>query len=87
MSQPISCELFDYIEIACMFSYEVTLTLDNGEQVTGTPVSTRISKDKTEYLIFIPQGSGNKQEIETARLTKMTVLTPGARFSQVNFKD
>ena len=87
MSQPISCELFDYIEIACMFSYEVTLTLDNGEQVTGTPVSTRTSKDKIEYLIFVPQGSRDKQEIETARMTTMTVLTPGARFNQVNFKD
>lgn len=82
----ISCELFDYIEIACMFSYKVTLTLEDNQEITGTAISTRTSKEKTEYLVFAPEGSSDTREVETAQMVKMTVLTPGARFRQIDFR-
>ena len=84
MPPPIACELFDYIEIACMFGYRVTLTLEDNSELIGIPDTTRTTKEKQELLVFKVEG-GSPIEIDTQRLKKMRVLTPGARFEEVTF--
>ncbi len=83
MSQEnISCDLHDFIEVACMYGYQVRLTLKDGQIIEGTAVDIMTSKEKREYLII---NSGQEQQVELTLLTKLTVLTPNAQFKEVNF--
>lgn len=78
----ISCELHDFIEVACMYGYEVKLELRDNQIVKGKAIDISTSNDKREYLII---NNGQEQQIELTKLIKMTVLTPNAKFTEVNF--
>ena len=78
----ISCDLHDYIEIACMYSYRVKLTLRNQLILEGKAIDTTTSADKREYLII---DNGHKQQIELTQLKNLKVLTPNARFTEICF--
>ena len=81
----ISCQQYDYIEIACLYRYEVSLTTGNGDVVQGTAVTTGINQHKQEYLALdTPQGAVNVLLIE---LTKMQVITANPHVSEVIFDD
>jgi len=81
MTQHISCQLHDYIEIACMYGYQVELHLKNTQVIEGKAMDIHTSPDKREYLII-----GNEhQKIELTQITKMTVLTPNAKFNEIIF--
>lgn len=79
---PISCELHDYLEIACMHGYRVKLTLRDGQTVEGKAVDTLTTPEKREYLVI---DNGQRQTVELIRLVKMESLTPGATFKSVDF--
>lgn len=78
----ISCELHDYLEIACLYHYLVKITLKNGQVIEGKAIDTLTSPEKIEYLIV---QADNKQQIELNHLAKMQVLTANAKFKQVTF--
>ena len=83
MSQcSISCDLHDYIEIACLYGYQVKLTFKDQQTVEGKAIDTLTSAEKREYLII---ENGQKQQIELDRLKKLQVLTPNAQFTEVIF--
>jgi Rho-binding antiterminator len=83
MSQsPISCELHDYIEIACMHRYQIKIKLKGGQAVTGVAVDTSITSEKREYLIV---ENGQKQSIELNQIAKIETLSPGAVFKEITF--
>ena len=79
---PISCELHDYLEIACLYGYQIQLTLKNGQLVEGKAIDTLTSTDKREYLLI---DNGQKQSIETREIQNLQVLTPNAKFSEIVF--
>ena len=74
----MTCASYDYIEMACIFHYEVKLTLKDSV-VQGKAVTTK-SIDKVEHLVL-----QNEQEIliELESIKSMEVLTPNARFTHV----
>lgn len=80
----ISCDLHDYIEIACMHHYRVELELKGGEILDGKAVDVITSPEKREFLVI--ESGGQKQEVELTQLHKMTALTPNASFKEVEFK-
>ncbi len=84
MSQcSISCELHDYLEIACMYGYRVKLTLKNHQTLEGKALDTLTTAEKREYLVI---DNGHEQpQIELNQLAKMQVLTPNAKFKDVSF--
>lgn len=83
MSQEnISCELHDFIEIACMYGYQIQLALKDDQVIEGKAVDITTSKDKREYLIIKNE---QEQQVELTQLTKLTVLTPNAQFKEVIF--
>ena len=59
----ISCAHYDYIEIACMYHYEIRLTLKSGEIIEGIALDTarnvsleeciKIKTDQTENLVIL----------------------------------
>ena len=83
MSQEnISCELHDFIEVACMYGYQVQLALKDDQMIEGKAVDITTSKDKREYLMIKNE---QEQQVELTQLTKLTVLTPNAQFKEVIF--
>ena len=84
MSQcSISCELHDYLEIACMYGYRVKLTIKNQQTIEGKAVDTVTTAEKREYLVI--DNGHEKHEVELNQLVKMEVLTPNAKFKNVSF--
>jgi len=78
----IACELHDYIEVACMYGYQLQLVLKDGQVVEGRAVDIKQSADKREWLVI---DYGETQDIDLMTLSKMQVLTPHAKFTEVNF--
>jgi Rho-binding antiterminator len=84
MSQcSISCELHDYLEIACMFGYRVRLTIKNHQTIEGKAIDIVTTAEKREYLVI--DNGQKKHEVELNQLVKMEVLTPNAKFKNVSF--
>lgn len=81
---PISCELYDYIEIACMHRYDVTVLLDDGRMIAGRATNTRVGNDKVEN--FIMTVDGKLTEVPMHQLIRMETNTPAASFKQVDFQ-
>jgi Rho-binding antiterminator len=80
----ISCELHDYIEVACMYGYQVKLFLLDQSSIEGKAKDILTKAEKREFLI-LETGSGS-QHVELVLLEKMQILTPNARFSEIVFQ-
>ena len=78
----ISCELHDYIEIACMYGYRVKLKFKDGQSLEGKAVDVITTAEKREFLVL---DDGHKQQVELNQLVKMTTLTPNASFKEITF--
>ncbi len=81
--QLIACELHDYIEVACMYGYQVRLILKNQQVFEGKAKDIVTTTEKREFLaIDNEQGT---QQVELIQLEKMQVLTPNVQFKEVVF--
>lgn len=78
----ISCELHDFVEVACMYGYRLRLILKNNQVIEGKAIDIVNSPERHECLVI---DSDSQQQIELTQLAKMEVLTPNARFSEVVF--
>ncbi|WP_428355739.1 Rho-binding antiterminator [Methyloprofundus sp.] len=78
----ISCALHDYIEIACLYNYQIRLLLKNQQTIEGKAVDTLISADKREYLLLECE---RQIKIELIEIKQLQVLTPQAKFQSVSF--
>ncbi|WP_394752965.1 Rho-binding antiterminator [Crenothrix sp.] len=78
---PISCEQHDYLEIACLYGYQVKLTLKDQQSIEGKALNI-VTADKREFLVI---DNDEKLSIELTQLAKMQVLTANAKFSAVIF--
>ena len=85
MNQLIKCHLHDYLEIACMFHYQVKLTFKHGEKIQGN-ASKIVLETGREFLVLEPSDlDGRVQKAAINELAFMTVITPNARFKEVRF--
>ncbi|SDW78660.1 Rho-binding antiterminator [Nitrosomonas oligotropha] len=78
----ISCDLHDFVEVACMYGYQLKLILKNDQIIEGKAIDIVNSPEKNECLVI---DSDTRQQVELIRLAKMEVLTPSAKFSEVIF--
>ena len=78
----ISCALHDYLEIACLYGYQVRLTLKDNQTIEGKAIDTLTTAEKCEYLLI---DNGQKHQIELTELKELRVLTPHAQFQEVVF--
>jgi len=81
--EPISCDLFDYIEMACVFQYTLQLTHRDGSTTMGNARNTRVVKGEGEFL----QLSIN-EKLTDIRLDSLASIEPqdsGARFGRISF--
>jgi Rho-binding antiterminator len=82
-SEPIACDVHDYVEVACLFGYDLRLQLQDGSIVAGKAITTITRPDKTEVL-QLRQGD-SLTSVPLHELVHANVLTPNARFSQIEF--
>jgi len=81
----LSCDLHDYLEIACMYGYQVELKLESGLIVCGKPITTGINKQRLEYLLFEVDPSLKKEKLLLCDLSSMQVKTKHAKFKNISF--
>ena len=79
--QPLNCDLYDYLEIACMHGYRLQVELVDGPGFMARALDTRTAASKEEFLVL--QTDEGRQEVRLDRLLAITPLDPGARFSRV----
>lgn len=73
--------MHDFVEVACMYGYQLRLILKSGGTVEGKAVDIA-SADGRELLVI---DNDTRQQIDLTTLAKMEVLTPNAKFSEVVF--
>lgn len=78
----ISCALHDYLEVACLYGYQIRLTLKDNKTLEGKAMDTLTTAEKREYLLI---DNGQKQQINLSDIKKLQVLTPHAQFKDVIF--
>lgn len=77
----ISCEQYDYIEIACLYRYQVLIVLTSGEHFTGQAVDTCVNRLKQECLKLNRKQGQIEIRLEDIHLLK--VLSRGAKFQEL----
>ena len=78
----IKCDIYDYIEIACLYKIEVLLTLHSGEEVIGVASTTSINSDKEEFLVVMK--GDNLLRIILDTIKNMKALTPNPHFTSID---
>lgn len=79
--QPMNCDLYDYLEVACMRGYRLDIELRDGTRLEAKALDTRTSADKEEFLrVETPNG---QQEIRLDQLLAITPLDANAQFGRV----
>lgn len=79
----ISCHLHDYIEIACLYGFEVRLLLKDGSSCEGQAITTETSSDKIEWFILHQQNGDLRIQYEDIKT--MQALTRNPHFDRVDF--
>lgn len=77
----ISCELHDYIEIACLYRMQVKLKLKNGQLYEGEATDIQLNGDGHECLLLTDQASGG----QLTELKQMRASHENPHFVIVNF--
>lgn len=86
MTKILSCDLHDYLEIACMYAYRIELEINDGQKYTGKALTTNTSEQK-EYLMFSSDTAPAKElKLGVLEIKSMRVLSKNARFKFVEFK-
>ena len=84
---PIDCSDHDYIEIACLYNYDLIVELRNGETLDFKAINTVTRNNEScvpvEYLV----GKSTKRSFNVAlnEILKIRVLNKVARFRNVSF--
>lgn len=82
----IACQLYDYIEIACMYKLEVSARLKSGELKNGKALNTVIDKrsDASKECIQM-RINGNVENIALNEIAQLHAITDNPHFSSVSF--
>lgn len=79
--QPLACDLYDYVEIACLHRYELVIELLDGSMLEGQALTTETSAEKNEFLIV--KTADDRIRLRLDQLQAITAVTPGASFKRL----
>ena len=79
----ISCDLHDYVEIACTYRYELRLLLKSGLEVEGRAIDTVLNADRLECIKI----EANKDEILVTldSVQSMISVSDSPHFKRIDF--
>ncbi|MDU0355344.1 Rho-binding antiterminator [Paraglaciecola aquimarina] len=79
----ITCNQYDYIEIACMYRYPIKLTLRSAEVITGIAQDTGRNSAGEECINV--SVSNNETMIVLTEITKLEACSDNPHFSTLSF--
>ncbi|MBR9789568.1 MAG: transcriptional regulator [Vibrionaceae bacterium] len=79
----VTCNQYDFIEIACMFELPVEITLKNGESHQGRAFDTGFDMQRQECLFL--DVDGEHIAFPTEQLLTMRALKANPHFTEVTF--
>lgn len=80
----LSCDIHDYVEIACTYQFEVILTFKNGKQTTGKAIDTCLNAERKECLKLSTEKGDDL--IELLAITSMQAKDKNPHFDLVSFR-
>lgn len=78
---PLSCELYDYIELACLHRYQLLIELEDGRQLEARAMDTETDRNKEEFLLV--HSEAGRERLRLDQIAAITPLTEGAYFGRV----
>nr|WP_024308715.1 Rho-binding antiterminator [Pseudomonas sp. P818] len=79
--RPLACDLYDYLEIACMHCYQLDIELVDGSRLQGQALTTETTASKEEFLLL--RTTAGEQRLRMDRLLAITPLDAGASFGRI----
>lgn len=79
--RPLDCDLYDYLELACLHGYRLQIELVEGPSFVARALDTRTAPSKEEFLLL--QTEDGQREVRLDQLRAITPLDPDARFGRV----
>ncbi|MES2817676.1 MAG: Rho-binding antiterminator [Pseudomonadota bacterium] len=79
--RPLNCDLYDYLEIACMHGYSLRVELLEGSGFVAGALTTRTAASKEEFLVL--QTDDGRCEVRLDQLRAITPLDPDASFGRI----
>ncbi|MDG9928625.1 MULTISPECIES: Rho-binding antiterminator [unclassified Pseudomonas] len=79
--RPLDCDLYDYLELACLHGYRLQIELVEGASFVARALDTRTAPSKEEFLLL--QTEDGQREVRLDQLRAITQLDPDARFGRV----
>ena len=79
----MSCEQHDYIEIACLYRYPITLTLVSDEHICGIALDTARNEQRQECIKLLVDNT--EKLVPLANLASMKATVPNPHFDRVAF--
>jgi len=79
----VSCDEYDYIEIACMYRYTVKLTMISGTVIEGVAMDTSRNQYGNECVVIYANKSNSLVELKV--ISKLEALTENSHFSEIVF--
>ncbi len=80
----ISCQQYDYIEIACMYHFDVIISLTNGEEVIATAIDTQRNALNNECIKL--QQSQQTILVELNQIISIEALKANPHFDKIIFE-
>ncbi len=79
--RPLDCDLYDYLELACLHGYRLQIELVEGASFVAHALDTRTAPNKEEFLLL--QAEDGQREVRLDQLRAITPLDPGAHFGRI----
>jgi len=79
----ITCDQYDYIEIVCMFSYPIKLTMKSGVVIECIALDTKLNESKVECIKITLNGDENLIVLDDVSSLEVCVVNP--HFHMVSF--
>lgn len=80
----LSCDLHDYIEIACMYRFQVELELCGGQCLIGVAIDTGRNAEKQECIVIIGEDKQRTYAV-LDELKNMRALVKNPHFDVIEF--
>ena len=79
----VSCNEYDYVEIVCMYNYQIKLTMKSGECITCIALDTQYNEDREECIKVKHEDTETCIALNSISILEITVKNP--HFKTITF--
>ncbi|MEM8817847.1 MAG: Rho-binding antiterminator [Pseudomonadota bacterium] len=81
----IDCVHYDYLEVACLYRYDVRVETRDGFTVEGAALDLRMDGNRNEFLVLRAQD--REYLVRLSAVSRLEPLEDVAQFSPIVFSD